>query len=226
MTDAPDPLTLGNDVTYTITVANGGTAAGTNVVLNDTLPAGASLVSWVASQGFCNVTPVSCPLGTIGAGASATVTLVVRPSSAGTAVNSASAFGTESEVDSSDNYASAQTTVVAPAGSMHIGDLDGSAALTKKNWKATVRITAHDAQHAIVAGATISGRWSGGYAGTASCVTTSTGVCSVSSGNAKLTSTIAFDVTAVSYSNWTYSASSNHDPDGDSNGTHIVVAPK
>ncbi|MHB1556938.1 MAG: Calx-beta domain-containing protein [Isosphaeraceae bacterium] len=99
----PDPVLAGSDVTYTIDVANKGLADAHSVMLNDQLPVGVSVVSVTPSQGF--VVPemtggtVSVDLGTIAAGASATVTLVVQTGagSAGTIVDKAGATCQESD---------------------------------------------------------------------------------------------------------------------------------
>jgi large repetitive protein len=72
-------IVVGSNVTYTITVGNAGPSTATSVVVNDTLPAGLDFVSATPSQGTCNsASPVVCNLGTILAGANATVTLVAR----------------------------------------------------------------------------------------------------------------------------------------------------
>jgi aqualysin 1 len=109
-----------------------------------------------------------------------------------------------------------------PAQLAHVGDLDGSRTLSRKNWKATVAITVHEASHLAVAGLTVSGSWSTG--GTGSCTTGSNGACSVQTGaiNNNRGST-TFTVTGISGTGYTYASSANHDPDTDSNGTSIVV---
>lgn len=99
----PNPVLAGSDVTYTIDVANQGLADAHLVTLNDQLPAGVTVVSVTPSQGF--VVPemtggtVSVDLGTIPAGAAATVTLVVQTGagSAGTIVDTAGATCQESD---------------------------------------------------------------------------------------------------------------------------------
>ncbi len=80
MTDAPDPVAQGGTVTYTITVTNTGTDTEPGVVLNDTLSGPATIVGAVPSQGGCNHTgtTVHCALGTIGPGATATITVVKK----------------------------------------------------------------------------------------------------------------------------------------------------
>ena len=81
-------IPAGSNVTYTITVGNAGPSTATNVVVNDTLPAGLQFVSATPSQGTCNAaSPVVCNLGTILAGGNATVTLVARATGTTTTVS-------------------------------------------------------------------------------------------------------------------------------------------
>ena len=108
---------------------------------------------------------------------------------------------------------------------IHVGDLDGVKGTVRKNWNATVTITAHNASHAAVAGITVTGNWSGGTTGTASCTTNASGQCSVTSPNMNTKKTsVTFTVSNLAGgSGYTYISSSNHDPDGDSTGTSITV---
>ena len=113
----------------------------------------------------------------------------------------------------------------AAAISIHVGDLDGTAASIRRNWNAIVTITVHNASHAPVSGITVSGSWSGGTTGTASCTTDASGQCSVTSGNMNSKKTSAtFTITNLSGgSGYTYNSADNHDPEADSNGTNITV---
>ncbi|MBI4731940.1 MAG: S8 family serine peptidase [Chloroflexi bacterium] len=107
---------------------------------------------------------------------------------------------------------------------VHVSDLDGAKTIGTKNWKATVTITVVDETGVPVSGAVVTGTWSGGYSGTATCTTGSVGTCSVTTGNMKLTKTsVTFTVTNVTVSGYTYDASANSDPDGDSTGTIITI---
>ncbi|HEX2192260.1 MAG TPA: S8 family serine peptidase [Acidimicrobiales bacterium] len=74
----PGPPLPDGTVTATLTVGNRGPAAGTGVVLTDTLPAGATVTSATTSQGSCSTSgaTVTCDLATLPAGATATVTIV------------------------------------------------------------------------------------------------------------------------------------------------------
>lgn len=101
-TTAATQAVNGSNITYTITVSNAGPSTATNVVVTDTLPAGLSFVSATPSQGTCNAaSPVSCNIGTLLDGASATVTLVAHvTATSGTITNSATASATESTATS------------------------------------------------------------------------------------------------------------------------------
>jgi hypothetical protein len=132
------------------------------------------------------------------------------------------AFNTGGEAYS--NIATA-TTPAAQQVQLHIGDLDGSTAASKNTWTASVTITVQNASDAAVQGATVSGNWSGGFSGGASCTTTTAGTCNVTTGNLNKSKTsAAFTVTNVTASGATYVPSSNNDPDGSSNGTTITVS--
>lgn len=115
--------------------------------------------------------------------------------------------------------------ITPPTVYMHVGDLDGAKSTASAGkWNATVTITVHDAGHATVAGATITGAWSGGATGSASCTTNGSGICSVSKTNiAKTAASVTFTVSGVTHASYTYQASSNHDPETDSNGTAITI---
>ncbi len=113
-----------------------------------------------------------------------------------------------------------------PAGvtTLHIGDLDGSSTAISNRWRATVTAMVVDAAGAPVANATVSGDWSVGYTGSGSCVTDSTGGCSVISGNINgRRARTVFTVTDVAHASLSYDPLSNTDPDGDSDGTTITV---
>ena len=109
---------------------------------------------------------------------------------------------------------------------MHVGDLDSVVSATgKQTWKAEVTVTAHDAAEVNRAGVTVSGQWSGGYSGAASCTTTSAGTCRINTGNVNVKKPSAtFTINALSHSTLVYQRVANHDVDGGSNGASIVAA--
>jgi len=87
MTDAPDPVAPGQTVTYETTVTNTGPFAATGVTLTGKRSAG-TLLSVSPSQGSCTaMAPVTCDLGTLAPGASATVTAEIVAPLEGSAIN-------------------------------------------------------------------------------------------------------------------------------------------
>ena len=79
--DSPDPVTVGQELTYTLMVANLGPDTAAGVTVSDTLPPGVTFVSATSTQGTCTGTnaSVSCTIGTIAFQGSATVTIKVTP---------------------------------------------------------------------------------------------------------------------------------------------------
>lgn len=115
-----------------------------------------------------------------------------------------------------------ETPTPVPGSTMHIGDLDGSSS-TARRWDATVTITVHDSSENPVANATVYGVWD--YRNTsANCTTNSSGQCSVTLSFIRSNlSSVTFTVNDIVKAGSTYAPGSNHDPDGDSNGTTITV---
>lgn len=111
--DNPDPITLGQDLTYTVTVSNGGPSDASGVTVTDQLPAEVAFVSATASQGGCTEDngSLTCILGTLPTEGTAKVTINVRTSEPGNITNAASVSGNETDPDASDNVASESTTV-------------------------------------------------------------------------------------------------------------------
>ena len=112
-----------------------------------------------------------------------------------------------------------------PAGSsLHIGDLDGSA-IGSRIWRAGVRIFVHDAGHNPAANVTVKGVWSSGASGSAQCITDSGGTCTLTTGYLRRkVKSVTFTIQNLTKSGYTYLSSANHDPDGDSSGTFIIVS--
>lgn len=109
---------------------------------------------------------------------------------------------------------------------IHVGDLDAATTAGRGGkWNATVTIRVHDSVEGLVANATVSGAWSAGTNGSGSCVTNVSGQCSIAKSNINRNSSSAtFTVTSVTHATQAYASGDNHDPDGDSNGSVIVVA--
>ena len=114
--DSPDPVGLGNQITYTITVRNDGPDAASAVEVSDTLPASVTFVSASPTQGTCSgTTTVTCSLGDLANGATATVTIVVTTTAAGSIMNQATIASSTNDPNAENNSAS-ESTEVEPAG--------------------------------------------------------------------------------------------------------------
>ena len=113
-TDSPDPVTPGSSLLYTLSISNGGPNTATGVVVTDTLPGGVTFQSSSASQGSCTGTvTVTCNLGSILNGGTATVQILVTAGGAGSVTNNASVTSAVSDPNAANNSASAGTTIAA-----------------------------------------------------------------------------------------------------------------
>jgi uncharacterized repeat protein (TIGR01451 family) len=122
-TDSPDPVRVGQNLTYTIGVENQGPSPATGVTVTDKLPKRVDLASAVGTSGPCPAQggKVTCPVGALKpiginyGGAPATVTIVVVPRSTGTISNTATVKGDQKDPVAGNNKATATTTVIAAA---------------------------------------------------------------------------------------------------------------
>jgi serine protease AprX len=116
----------------------------------------------------------------------------------------------------------ATTSPPPPAQSSHVGDLDPSSVwLTASRWRARAAIEVDDQTGAPLAGAAVTGVWTGNT--TVSCTTGSNGRCTVQKRFAAKKASVTFTVSNVQLSGYPYDATANLDPDGDSNGTVVTV---
>ena len=107
---------------------------------------------------------------------------------------------------------------------IHVGDLDGLKLDAKGGWTAQVTVAVHDAAHAPSAGVLVSGTWSNGASGGASCTTDGSGTCAVQTGKLKgSVPSATFSVGTLTLSGATHDQAADHDPDGDSDGISITV---
>jgi uncharacterized repeat protein (TIGR01451 family) len=105
--DSPDTVKVGKRLAYTITLSNMGPARATGVTLTDSVPRHTGSVVVTASQGSCSQTKttVKCDIGTLAAGASALITIELRPNAKGTVTNTASVSGSELELKEKEDPA-------------------------------------------------------------------------------------------------------------------------
>ncbi|MGQ0593320.1 MAG: S8 family serine peptidase [Gammaproteobacteria bacterium] len=111
-TGTPNPVTVGQNLTYTLTIANQGPETADGVTVTDLLPATVVPVSATASQGSCaGGATVNCALGNVASGANATVTVVAAPQTRGLIRNVASVTANQRDLDVANNRAELFTTV-------------------------------------------------------------------------------------------------------------------
>jgi uncharacterized repeat protein (TIGR01451 family) len=124
MSGTPDPVVAGSPLTYQLNVANSGPSDAQSVSVVDTLPAGVTLASVTPSQGSCSgTTTITCAIGPLANGASATVTIVVtldgalvQTAGAPTTIqNNAGVSSQPTDPNTNNNSASVTTNVVAQA---------------------------------------------------------------------------------------------------------------
>jgi uncharacterized repeat protein (TIGR01451 family) len=113
---SPNPVTAGNNITYTQTVINGGPAAATTVNLTETLPTGTTAVSLTGSAGWtCNLGTLTCTIGSLAANATASFTFVIGVSATATAGSTITQTGSVSssttDANPGNNSASASVAV-------------------------------------------------------------------------------------------------------------------
>ncbi len=111
-TASPNPGQVGVSLSYRLAVTNGGPATATNLAVADTLPAGVTFLSATSPQFSCAGTnTVNCTLATLAVGATATITIVVTPSTTGQISNTATVTVAESDFDPSNNSATVFTFI-------------------------------------------------------------------------------------------------------------------
>ena len=119
-TDSPDPVSQGDQLTYTILASNIGNADETGITVTDTLPLGLTNISTTVSGGFtANVSSnvINFTGGSLVAGANATLTIkgtVTSPPSQITNTVVIDPNNTSFELNENNNTATVVTTVVPP----------------------------------------------------------------------------------------------------------------
>ncbi len=102
---------------------------------------------------------------------------------------------------------------------MHVGDIDVAKTTQPGLWSATVTISVHDSAHRPRANAVVNAVWSTGAAD--SCTTSAAGTCVLRASQIRPKATLGLTVINVTHGVFVYAPASNHDPDGDSDGTRI-----
>lgn len=159
---SPTTVTLGGNLTYTLTVTNNGPDSANGVTVVDTLPTGVTFVSATPSQGTAPQAggTVTAALGTIASGASATIVIVVTPTTtnatAGTVTNNVSVTSTEFDTNTANNTAQVTAAVdflmASIAGSVY-NDVNNNGIFEPTELgieNATIRLTGTDVRGAAV----------------------------------------------------------------------------
>ena len=213
----PSSATQGDAVSVVVTVRNVGNqdvAASFDVTLKDSTD--------------------NAPIGTqsvagLAAGASTSLTFNWNTGASSLGAHALIARHTLADDNAGNDTGTATVTVnaVGTPTHMHVGDLDGMASDDGTTWSAIVEIAIHDQNHQPLDGATVVGNWSRSGLNANECTTGELGgigTCIVLFPSLrKGVKSVNFTVTSVTLNGVTYQATSNHDPDGDSNGTSIKV---
>ena len=111
---APATVSFGAAASFAITVTNNGPSNATAVVLTNTFTAAtATVVSATGSQGLCSNLPglVTCSVGSLASGATATYTIAFTASGSGTITNTATVSGAQTDGTPANNTAARSVTV-------------------------------------------------------------------------------------------------------------------
>jgi uncharacterized repeat protein (TIGR01451 family) len=114
--DSPDPVTVGENVTYTITATNNGPSYASDVQILDTLPSTSKLsfVSATGPSGSCG-TPsggtITCALGDLTSGSHAHATVVMTGVAKGIGNNTVTVSSAETRINASYDSISGNNTV-------------------------------------------------------------------------------------------------------------------
>ena len=128
---SPDPVNAGSDITYTITVVNGGPEIANEAALNDALPAGLTFVSLSAPAGWTCSTPapgaggtVSCTNPVLAISSEDVFTLVAHVPAGtpgGTTFTNTALIGSSTfDPNDENNSSSAANTVAGPMADMGV----------------------------------------------------------------------------------------------------------
>lgn len=113
VSDAPDPIRVGYNLTYSIAVTNAGPHQAGNVSVVDVLPTNVNFLSCTLSQGTYTQedNTVTCDLGSLARGATAAVSIVVWPSEESVITNEVTISTSCTDPVTANNRAACTTTV-------------------------------------------------------------------------------------------------------------------
>ncbi|MBA2543299.1 MAG: DUF11 domain-containing protein, partial [Deltaproteobacteria bacterium] len=118
VSDAPDPVTAGAALTYTVDVTNLGPSTATTVSMANTLPAGVTFVSASGTGWTCSASGqvITCVRGSLAEGAAPPITITTTaPAGGGSITDTATISAATSDPVAANNSATTTTTVTASA---------------------------------------------------------------------------------------------------------------
>jgi uncharacterized repeat protein (TIGR01451 family) len=126
-TAAPNPVAAGSNTTASIVITNRGPSSATGVVFTNLVSAGTAVMAIQPSQGSCTLAgnTVNCTLGTIASSSSASVMIILRPSTEGTITNTSIAASAVADPNLANNT-SIQTISSSPTADLSVGMTVGS----------------------------------------------------------------------------------------------------
>jgi uncharacterized repeat protein (TIGR01451 family) len=185
VTQSSTPAVHGQNVVFTITIANNGASPASSVAFTDSFT-NATFVSVVPSVGSCTGTgPVNCSLGTINGSSSATVTLTLNANALGSIGNTASVTTTTFDANGANN-SSTTSVPVAASGDLALAITDAPDPVQAGNnvtYTATLTNNGPSTSTAPTATFTLSGGTIVSATGGMTCTTTSNSVsCNMGGG--------------------------------------------
>lgn len=119
VTESPNPVPHGTNLTYTLNVTNQGPDIATNTVVSDATPVGTTFVGYTTSAGTCTTPTVGgtgtlrCKAGSLAGGAKVTVTITVKDTAAAgtTLTNRGSASSPTPDPNTKNNSMTVKTSV-------------------------------------------------------------------------------------------------------------------
>jgi len=113
LADGPDPVVVGSLLTYTNTVANHGPGTALNVNLTNLLPSGVTYLGATATSGSISSlsNQVILALGSLPAGARATLIVTLRPTVEGSLIGSTRVRGSQPDLNLDNNAVTVRTIV-------------------------------------------------------------------------------------------------------------------
>ena len=141
-TGAPNPVSQGTPLTYTLIVTNNGPASATNVTVTDTLPPGMTYSSATPTSQCSEAGgTVTCLLGTMVNGGTATILITTIPETPGMLTNIATVIADQTDPNPANNSSSQTETVTSTTSitlqsfTAHSGTDKNGANRTLLTWK-------------------------------------------------------------------------------------------